>query len=168
MLMDAEALEFLRRHSGLRLTAEGVFTFQGDVVPNPRVQTLFHGCLGIRDDGDVTLTVGAQWAFVQCDGVARFVDHLDVAGRALVVTVRGQGTERCAEPTLAYGPDERFYLWADESAYPAVLARVAHQQLAGILASQVEGDLALPVSGSRLTIEHLEMAPKPHERRAGS
>jgi hypothetical protein len=165
MLMDPEALELLRRNSGLRLTAEGVFTFRGDVVPNPRVQTLFHGCLGIREDGDVTLTVGEQWAYVACESVARFVDHLDVTGPELIATIRGQGTERCTEPTLGYGPDERFYLWVDGSAYPAVLARGAHQQLAGILASREEGALELPVEGSCLPIEDLERAPRPHDRR---
>ena len=123
--MDTETVDYLRRNSGLRLTREGVFIFHGDVVPNPRVQTLFHSGLDIETEGDVTLTVGEQWAYVECDGVARFIDWFDMSGDALHVLLKGGARSRCTEPHLGYGPDERFYLWQDPEAFPAVAARKA-------------------------------------------
>jgi hypothetical protein len=161
--MNSEALDFLRRHSGLSLSAQGVFSFHGEVVPNTRVQVLFHEGLEVRADGDVTLTVGSQWAFVSCDGVARFVDSVGVTSAGLFASLKGGGRARCESPALAYGPDERFYLWMDVAGPPALLMRSAHQQLAGLLKENSSGGLALPLAASELHVRTIARAPGPHE-----
>ena len=165
--MNSEALDFLRRHSGLSLSVEGVFTFQGQVVPNARVQALFHEGLEVRADGDVTLTVGDQWAFVSCDGVARFVDSLGVSHGGLYASLKGRGRSRCDDPVLAYAPDERFYLWTDATDIPAVLLRDAHQQLAGLLKDGGSGDLVLPLHQGELRVTTVSRAPGAHEGAGG-
>ena len=161
--MNAEALDYLRRHSGLSLSTDGVFYFHGEIVPNTRVQALFHAGLEVRADGDVTLTVGSQWAYVACDGVARFIDSVGVSDEGLVLTVRGRGRSVNSDPILGVGPDERFYLWEGESGLPAVLTRTAHQQLAGLLSESVAGQLILMLAGREVPVITLRRNPRAHE-----
>ena len=161
--MDPEALEYLRRHSGLTLSAAGVFSFRGAVVPNSRVQDLFHAGLEVRDDGDVTLTVGAQWAYVTCAGAARFVDSLGVVGAGLSLSLKGGRRLVSSAPVIAYGPDERFYIWSEPEASPCVLTRAAHQQLAGLLEERVAGSLSLSLAGREVPVLTLRRTPDAHE-----
>ena len=161
--MNSEALDFLRRHSGLSLSVDGIFSFHGQVVPNARVQVLFHEGLEVRSDGDVTLTVGSQWAFVACAGVARFVDSIGVAGGELFASVKGRKRARCSEPVLACGPDERFYLWTAPPEPPAVLLRSAHQQLAGMLQESDSGELVLQLDDVALRVRTVTRRPGAHE-----
>lgn len=157
--MDPAWLEALRRNSGLRLTVEGDFLFQEGPVPNSRVQELFHRGLSLRDDGEVILTVGEQWAYVQCDGVARFVDGLRVTDDVLRVQWRGDGEGACADPALGYGPDARFYLWEADGAWPAILSRRAHQQLAELLREDGSGAPVLQLGSLSLAVVALDRAP---------
>lgn len=161
--MESEALDFLRRHSGLSLSVDGVFSFHGQVVPNARVQVLFHEGLQVRPNGEVTLTVGSQWAFVSCEGLARFVESIGVTGGELFVSLKGHGRAPCAEPALAYGPDERFYLWTGPAEPPAVLMRSAHQQLAGLLREDESGELVLPLDGSSVSVKTVSRRPGANE-----
>ncbi|MEZ4269815.1 MAG: hypothetical protein R3F39_25940 [Myxococcota bacterium] len=151
--MEPSHLEMLRRQSGLALNRDGAFIYRGALVDNPRVQALFHQGLAVRPDGDVTLTVGAQWAYVACEGVALFVDGLEAESGALVLRLRGRTPVRCSEPHIAFGPDDRVYVWSARDSLPAILTRACH----GRLVEQIDagsddvprlrlGEITLPVA----------------------
>ena len=74
--MDPETLEALRRSSGLALTKEGVWTWGTGFVENPRVQTMFHAGVAVRDDGELTLSVGQMWAYIKAEVTAFFVRNV--------------------------------------------------------------------------------------------
>ncbi len=137
--MDPEWLEALRRKSGLALSREGVWLYHGRPVDNPRVQAMFHRGVAVRADGEVTLSVGRMWAYVESDGPVFFVRA--VAGldspeptvrllgeRVLPLVPRAEGA---AATVAGWGPDERLYLWIDGLAGPAICLREAHQALIG-------------------------------------
>ena len=160
--MDPEILEALRRNSGLRLDASGVFRFHQRPVQNPRVQDLFHRGLAVREDGEVTLTVGTQWAYVACDGVARFVARLRVDDEGLLLLLRGHEAElRCERPVVGFGPDGRCYVWPADDAAPALLLRTAHHQLTELLAERDEGGVELPLPGGGVLVQELPVSPGP-------
>ncbi len=159
--MDAETLERLRRNSGLRLDREGTFHFQDAPVPNPRVQRLFHEGLAVRDDGEVVLHVGEMWAYVGCDGVARFVDGVRFFRDRLALRLRDGREVEADARHLAIGPDERFYVWATVDGPPAVLSRPAHQQVAGRLTADDDGRLLLELASGLVAIRALAAAPGP-------
>ncbi|MFO0748710.1 MAG: hypothetical protein U1F43_24060 [Myxococcota bacterium] len=133
-------LELLRRQSGVALGRDGVFTYRGRPVENERVQELFHAGIDVRDDGQVTLTVGRFMAYPDVEGVARFVRRVawDAAGGGSATLVGGREA-RFDRGAIAYGPDDRFYVWLDGLRGPAVLLREAHQVLAGRIADDPEG-----------------------------
>lgn len=174
--LDAEALEALREASGIALSADGIFQYRGDRVPNDRVQDLFHRGLRVRQDGRVTLHVGRQWCYVDAAGVGRFVAGVRVVGEKLRLRMR-PGEELELAPgsfVLGAAPDGRFYAWAPREAPPAVLLRGAHQQLAGLLdvregaAGEASGDvLILRVGDVEVPVLSLPevpalTAPAPH------
>ena len=107
--MEPELLEALRRNSGLRLDSEGRFFFHDRPVENERVQTLFHRHLAVTQDGDVTLTVGEQWAYVECEAVAQFVDTIGSSGAGLKIRFRHREDSVVGEPWLGFAPDGRCY-----------------------------------------------------------
>ncbi len=171
--MDPAVLEALRRDSGLRLDREGVFHFHGRPVANERVQDLFHRGLAVRADGAVTLTVGPQWAYVECDSVARFIDGLRVTGGALEASLRDGAVVRASAPRVGVGPDERVYLWAGPTDIPAVLTRGAHHRLVELLEEDPatgvlyislaeEGTKGAPCA--RVEVEQLAAVPGPGDR----
>jgi hypothetical protein len=140
--MTPEALEIVRRKSGIGLTSEGEFTYQGSKVANPRVQALFHRGLEVRSNGEVTLTVGKVWAYVSCVGVARFVDGFRLGDNLLHLRFRDGTTSESRRPVFGVGAGDRIYVWPEVGATPAVFSRSAHTQLAGMLESRQE-DLGL-------------------------
>ena len=112
MALEPEALEIMRRNSGIGLTADGVFTYEGRPLENPRVQALFHRGLAVREDGEVTLTVGHMWAYVAAEGVASFVRTLREDGDAARAELLSGEARDAREMTLAYAAsDDRFYAW---------------------------------------------------------
>ncbi|MCA9518166.1 MAG: hypothetical protein KC635_24680, partial [Myxococcales bacterium] len=123
--MDEAALEALRRNSGLSLSDEGVFSFHGSEVPNPRVQALFHRGLAVRDDGEVTLSIGGKWAYVAVATVARFVSGLAARAGQLEARFLGDVIRAVAPDAFAIGPDDRVYAWFDGDPVPAKLLRPA-------------------------------------------
>ena len=158
--MDPELLDALRRNSGLRLDGDGQFFFHERPVENDRVQRLFHRHLAVRADGGVTLTVGSQWAYVACETVARFVERFTLDDGSLSLRFR-DGEEVIAKaPQLGFAPDGRCYVWATESASPAVLLRSAHQALASLL-EEKEGGLVLPLRSGDISVATLEHPPTP-------
>ena len=158
--MDPELLEALRRNSGLRLDSEGRFFFHDRPVENQRVQALFHRHLEVRDDGDVTLTVGTQWAYVDCETVAYFVDAMKWSEAGLEVRFRHQERAVVVEPWLGFDPAGRCYLWATPNARPAILVRSAHQMLASLLEER-DGTMVLPLSGAPRAVATLVKSPHP-------
>jgi hypothetical protein len=139
MESEPEWLDALRRNSGLALSKEGVWLYRGRPVDNPRVQTLFHRGVALRDDGEVILRVGRMWAYVESDGPIRFLRAVTGLDRLGEGAPRGRlldGTELAlvpdrGEPTVAgWGPDERLYLWLEGVVGPAICLREAHQALA--------------------------------------
>lgn len=159
--MDEVALELLRRHSGLTLSKDGAFAFHGAPVENPRVQALFHRGLSVRGDGEVVLSVGRQWAYVACEGVTRFVDRLSVREGTLRLVLRGGQKELAARPALAVAPDDRIYLWSDETAAPALLGRQAHHQLSELLVEGRDGVPSLRLATGVAPVAALPAAPGP-------
>ncbi len=165
--MDDDALELLRRNSGLRLDRDGVFHFHGGLVESPRVQALFHRGLSVRRDGEVVLRVGEQWAYVKCEGVSRFVERLRGGAGGLEVTVRGAvDMVVCVEPQLGFAPDDRCYLWDGQGGDVAVLLRPAHHALASLLVSGPDGEPVVAIGERRLRVATLRRVPLAGERLA--
>jgi hypothetical protein len=158
--MDPELLEALRRHSGLRLDSEGRFFFHDRPVENQRVQALFHRHLTVQADGDVTLTVGEQWAYVDCETVGRFVDSLRFTEGRLEVRLRHDPASVTAEPWLGFDSEGRCYLWLTMSGPPAILVRSAHQALASLL-EEVDGEMVLPLKSGPRPVRALAATPEP-------
>lgn len=159
-MMDPELLDALRRNSGLRLDRDGDFFFHDRPVENSRVQGLFHRHLEVRADGDVTLTVGTQWAYVACETVARFIEAMALEAGALKVRLRHGEEVSASAPRLGFAPDGRCYVWLSDDGPPAVLTRPAHQSLASLLVER--GDtLALPLADADAVVETLDSAPTP-------
>ncbi len=156
--MEPALLEALRRNSGLRVDGNGDFFFHERPVENVRVQGLFHRHLAVRDDGEVTLTVGTQWAYVVCETVARFVDAISLEQGVLKARLRdGQHVVEAA-PRLGFAPDGRCYVWLGEAQHPAVLNRPAHQALAELL--EVRGEIpGLPLASGFSVVATLAEVP---------
>lgn len=161
--MDPEVLEALRRKSHIHLDADGRFHWGTQLVPNPRVQALFHRGLELRADGEVVLQVGRMWCYVTAAGLVRFVDGFSLTDGALVARLR-DGTHHSA-PRLAVaagdGGSWRFYVWPDDGG-PALVARSAHGQLAGWLEpdpTAPEGRLVLPQPAGALQVAPLAEPP---------
>ena len=121
--IPADALEAIRRNSGIGLTADGTWTLQGRPVANARVQALFHRGLGVRADGEVVLSVGARWCYVACAGVARFVVAVRFGDAGLVARFEGGTVRTAPAPIIGYAPDDRLYLWLAPDDPPALLLR---------------------------------------------
>ena len=158
--MDPEVLEALRRNSGLRLDQEGRFHFHARLVENDRVQAFFHRHLTIRGDGDVTLKVGQQWAYVACASVARFVDKIQPRGTKLMLRYRHRDIEELVEPLMGFGPDGRCYLWSKPDGSPALLTRGAHQALEPLLEER-EGRIVVQLGEARRPLAELNEVPTP-------
>lgn len=162
--MEDEALELIRRNSGLRLDAQGRFHFQGGPVESERVQALFHRGLSVRSDGEVILTVGTQWAYVACDGVARFIERLRASAEGLFVTLRGDADGRLwRSPRVAFAPDGRCYVWDGEGGPPAVLLRAAHHAVATQIREDAHGHPVLWAAGLAIPVGSLSRVPRADE-----
>ena len=158
--MEPELLEALRRNSGLRLDSEGRFFFHDRPVENERVQALFHRHLAVTQGGDVTLTVGEQWAYVECETVALFVDTIGSSRAGLRIRFRHREESVVGEPWLGFAPDGRCYLWLEPEGPPAILVRGAHQALASLLEDQ-GGAMILPLTTGPRAVLALEAVPTP-------
>jgi len=162
--MDPILLEALRRGSGLRLSADGEFSFTGEPVTHPRVEELFHRGVVVRPDGEVILQVGAQWAYLECETVAHFVKSLDTGGGSLVATLLGGDVLTGDRPRIGMGPDDRFYLWMAGGQVPAVLTRKAHHQLSQSLEDGGDGTAILPLGRESIVVQELPAIPGAGDR----
>ncbi len=124
--MDPETLEALRRSSGLALTKEGVWTWGTGFVENPRVQTMFHAGVAVRDDGELTLSVGQMWAYIKAEVTAFFVRNV---ADGLVHLLGDRTLPIAALRVAGWGPDARLYFWLDGLPGPAICLRAIHQRL---------------------------------------
>ena len=158
--MDAEALEFIRRNSGLTLDAQGRFHSAGVRVANDRVQALFHRNLAVRENGDVTLTLGEVWAYVNTETVARFVTALHRNEDLLSISYLDGRSVEADDPRICAGPDNRLYLWEAPGAYPSVLLRSAHSALAELLEER-EQRIGFQLGEKWVVVAELEKSPGP-------
>jgi len=164
MPLDPEVLEALRRNSGLTLGGEGVWRYHGSKVPHPRVQKLFHEGVEVRDDGEVVLHVGRLWCYVACDSVARFVDgiafHADSGGFSARMK-HGPVVAADVPPQLAFGPDERLYVWLPGQEV-ACFTRGAHQEVVGHLEpTDDDRGVELVIGSHRWPLPTLDEVPHP-------
>lgn len=160
--MDEATLEALRRNSGLSLSKDGVFSFHGAEVPNPRVQALFHRGIAVRGDGEVTLEIGGRWAYVATEGVARFVSGLSVLAARVEARFLGATIRAVVPDAFGIAPDDRVYGWFDGEPVPAKLLRSAHH---AVLAEvDAEGD-AVVLGGRRVPLRALQAIPAPRSPR---
>lgn len=137
-----------------------MFLHHGAPLENPRVRRMFHAGLAVRADGEVTLTVGRQWAYVRCEGVARFADALSVAEGRLTLRLRGEALVVCRAPAVAFGPDGRVCVWPAPEEPPVQLGRAAHAQLAELLVDTAQGP-ALPLGDDTIEVRVLARSPGP-------
>jgi hypothetical protein len=165
--VDAQALELLRRNSGLSLDGDGTFFFKGEIVPNPRVQQLFHRGLDIRPSGEVTLSLGKVWAYVKTAGVARFVTSLVKNDRWVEIHLQDGVALKSECPRVVMGPANRFYLWEEADSYPAILLRRAHHELATLLEERVVGstvEYGFTLAEHWIGVRASECSPGPADR----
>lgn len=132
--LGPEALEALRRRSGVALTADGELLYLGRPIANERVVELFNRGLDVREDGEVTLTVGRFWCYPDVAGVARFVRRIRPDPDGGVATLASGHELPLAGSAIGYGPDDRFYVWFEGVRGPARVLREAHQALIGLVA----------------------------------
>ncbi|MEC9072502.1 MAG: hypothetical protein VX938_09000 [Myxococcota bacterium] len=151
----------------MRLSADGDLSYQGEPVTHPRVQSLFHRGVVVRADGEVILQVGEQWAYLECETVAHFVERLATDERGLLVTFRGGEARSCPEPRLGMAPDSRFYLWSSRGEAPSVLLRLAHHQVAEALEEDASAGAVFVAGALRLPVEELTGIPGVADRWAG-
>jgi len=158
--MNPDALEYLRRNSGLSLDSDGVFYSMGQKVPNDRVQQLFHDGISVLDSGDVTLTLGKVWAYVEPRTVARFVTAVKRDEASLEISMINGVCSKVTNPRVGMGPDNRFYLWEHENMHPAILLRRAHHELAELLEER-DGDIGFVLGKNWVLVEELSRSPGP-------
>lgn len=153
--MSPEAwLEHLRRSSGLAIDPEGRWRYGTGFVENDRVAELFHAGVAVREDGEVTLTVGRMWAYVRCEGPARFVR----AVRDGAFELLGGAKWPLVGAVFGWGPDERLYVWTTDGG-PARVLRVPHQALIAGLEEDPEGRLVLTVGDRAVPVVRLGTIP---------
>lgn len=161
--MDDAQLNALRRNSGLRLTKGGQFFFHDRPVENTRVQTLFHGGLDVRPNGDVTLTVGQQWAFVECESVARFVHQLAPVDRALRLRLLDGHEVVTSKLCLGFVPSGAAFIWFEEPSHPpAQLLFGAHHAAGHHLRESAEGQVHFVLGERQWPVVQLDAPPRPH------
>jgi hypothetical protein len=137
-------LELLRRNSRIKLDARGRFLHEGSPVTHPHIEALFRRGLRVRDDGEVTLHVGAQWCYVEVEDVPFFVQRVRLLGNpASPDSLEAELTsgERLAlDPAsiVAVGADA-LYAPVGPGGLPARLLRGAHHALAPLLVEMGQG-----------------------------
>ena len=71
-----ELLEMLRRQSGLGLDRDGRWHIRGEPITHERTLETLHKGLDVRDDGQITVSVGDQWAYVDVEDTAFVVRNI--------------------------------------------------------------------------------------------
>lgn len=107
----AEALlERLRRSSGLRLDRDCHWTIHGEPITHARTLEVLDRGLSVRDDGQVVVRVGAQWAYVEVEDTPWCVRNVRPIGdparpEALELALTDGTTERLDPATLVLRGD---------------------------------------------------------------
>jgi hypothetical protein len=140
--MDPEKLEWFRRNSRVGLKADGQWTFDGQLVENPRVQNLFHRGLQINEDGEATLHVGTQWCYLEeVEDTLFFVENLHIEAQQMHLRLAGGATEALPFDTLTHKDGAVLYCRLSNG-HKARLLRAAYQALADFFEER-DGDYAL-------------------------
>jgi len=161
---SVEPLELLRRSARLRVDAQGRWWHEGEPVAHERVAALFSRGLGWRPragggllDGEATLTVGAQWCYVECDRTPFLVTRLTLDHDHERAEEGGAGEARLWATLNTGAREEVGGAWLEGEVLfvelaggaPARLSRGAQGQCAAWLEEGAGGALALRV-GARL------------------
>jgi len=76
MDLSPEILEMLRRNSGLGLNRDGQWHIRGEAITHERILDTLNRGLDVRDDGEVIVSVGDQWAYVEFEDTAFVVRNI--------------------------------------------------------------------------------------------
>ena len=111
MALTPDQLDYLRRHSKLRLDREGQFWLDGRRVENERVQVLFHrGLSADAKTGGLKLTVGGQWAYIETiDDTGWFVSRAELRPDGCWLTLADESRERLNADTLTMTSETDVY-----------------------------------------------------------
>jgi hypothetical protein len=158
--MDPELLEILRRNSGLTLDREGRFFHQGKPIVHARsVQTLERG-LEVREDGEVVVHVGNQWAYVEPEDsvyvVRNVVPERDEEGglKTLTLVMTGDRREALDPATLVLHPPSDLYCLVGEGRVRARFLRPAFHALEPFLIEDDKGFALAYSDGPVPIVEH--------------
>ncbi len=78
--MDESFLEQCRRGSGLELDREGRWLIAGSPVTHERTLQALDAGLRVRDDGEIVVHIGSQWAYVTAADTPFVVRHVRARG----------------------------------------------------------------------------------------
>jgi len=141
--MDPELLEILRRNSGLTLDRDGRFFHKGQEIIHARSVRALERGLELRDDGEVVVHVGNQWAYVEVEDsiyvVRNIVPERDDTGSLVQITLvmTGERREVLDPSTLVLDPPSNLYCLVEKGRIRARFMRPAFHALEPFL---VEGD----------------------------
>ena len=164
--MEPELLEILRRNSGLTLDREGRFFHKGNSIVHPRTVEVLERGLELRDDGEVIVRVGAQWAYVEPEDsvyvVRNVVPRRDEEGRllGLLLVMTGQRREELDPETLILEPPSDLYCLVEGGRVRARFLRPAFHGLEPFLIEDDKG-FALAYSVGPVPIKQIEQKAGP-------
>ena len=150
---EAEALELLRRQSGLRLDRDAVWWLRDQRVPNERVCELFHRGLRVDAVGEVRLTVGEQWAYVDAEETVWFVRRVREETDGQMTLVLSDGAEEALDPAgLSLFGDQDLYVRVKDGRSSARLLRTAYHHLVHHLDVNPSGEITFRYRGRRYPV----------------
>lgn len=158
--MDPELLEILRRNSGLTLDRDGCFFHEGRPIVHERTVAVLERGLMVREDGEVVVHVGNQWAYVAPEDsvyvVRNIVPEHDEEGdlKALTLVMTGERREVLDPRTLVLHPPSDLYCLVEGGNVRARFLRPAFHALEPFLIEDDKG-FALAYSDGPVSIaEH--------------
>lgn len=158
--MDEATLDTLRGASALRLDAQGQLWHQGTLLEHARMVAALHRGLHRAPDGRWATRIGSEWAYLEVEDTAFFVQAIavDEARGLLVCTLRGQEVAEVDPATLAAGAGDALFVRLP-GGERARLTRAAQLSLAARLRETGRG-FALQ-AGDRLVPIGVDRGPEP-------
>ena len=143
--MNPELLEILRRNSGLTLDREGRFFHKGQAIVHKRSVSALEKGLELREDGEVVVHLGNQWAYVEVEDsmyvIRNIVPQRDQDGALVCLTLVMTGERReILDPlTLILKPPSDLYCLVDGHRIRARFLRPAFHALEPFLVESDKG-----------------------------
>jgi hypothetical protein len=144
--MAVDALENLRRSSGISVDREGRVLHQGELMTHSGVHRTFAAGLDVDARGEAIVHVGPQWAYVQCDRTPFVVVRARRGDGVLHLTLNTGAAITLEAPDihLQLVGDSDLYVRIHDGRHEARFGRVAWSALAESLQA-VAGGLFLPL-----------------------